>query len=68
MSSATEYAEIISKQAQDLSALRAVNAELVEALRRIARAEADGLDGARDTIVLERAIGVARTALAKVAS
>ena len=39
--------------------------ELRAALKRIALAEADGLDGARDSIVLERAIKVARAVLAK---
>ena len=43
--------------------LTSQNAKLVAALRRISLAEADGLDGARDTIVLERAINIARAAL-----
>jgi hypothetical protein len=39
--------------------------ELYEALRRISLAEADGLDCARDSMVLERAINIARATIAK---
>lgn len=53
----------IDKRGDELAALRAENERLREALERIARAEADGLDGARDTVVLKRAIRVARGAL-----
>ena len=44
-------------------ALAASHAELRDALQRIAHAKADGLDGARDTMVLERAIKIAANAL-----
>ena len=44
-------------------ALEAENALLREALRRISRAGVDGLDHARDVLVLERAIRLAQNTL-----
>lgn len=47
----------------ELAALRAEAAGLREALTVISRGTVDGLDGARDSAVLGRAIGVAQRAL-----
>jgi len=44
-------------------ALLSANREMRASLKRIAYAEADGLDLARDSMVLERAIKIARSAL-----
>ena len=46
-----------------VAALEEQNALMRAALKRIAAAAADGLDGARDTMVLERAIRLARGTL-----
>jgi hypothetical protein len=48
-----------------IARLEAVNADLLAALRRIANARSDGLDHELDVMILERAIAVARTAIAK---
>jgi hypothetical protein len=49
-----------------VAALEEQNALMRKALGRIAAAKADGLDGARDTAVLERAIRIARSTLRRV--
>jgi hypothetical protein len=49
-----------------IAVLEAKLALMREALKRIAAGEADGLDGARDTVVLERVIGLARRTLREV--
>jgi hypothetical protein len=57
---------VIAREVEaDDARLIAAAPELLEALARIAKAEVDGLDGARDSIVLERAIKIARAAIAK---
>jgi len=47
----------------DLRLILSANREMRASLKRIAYAEADGLDLARDSMVLERAIKIARSAL-----
>jgi hypothetical protein len=54
------------EDAERIAALEEQSALMREALKRIAAAEADGLDGARDSVVLERAIRLARNTLRKV--
>jgi hypothetical protein len=49
--------------ASDYSALEAKYKSAVEALTRVSLAKVDGLDGARDSMVLERAIKLARREL-----
>jgi len=48
-----------------LSSQASVMEAMAKGLKRIADGEADGLDLARDSMVLERAIKVARTALSQ---
>ncbi len=52
-----------SSEAAQLQTLREENAQFRDALQRIANGAADGLDGARDTAVLERCIRLAQRAL-----